>query len=54
MTGVASVRGARWAELVVLQLVLCWPSQWSRSPKAMIKAARWVDDISATTVPFDL
>jgi hypothetical protein len=44
--GTASVRGAHWAELVVRQLVSRWPVRWPRSPKAVIKAARWVDDLA--------
>jgi hypothetical protein len=41
------VRGARWAERVVKQLVSRWPNRWPRTPKSFAKAARWIDDLAA-------
>jgi hypothetical protein len=39
LCGVASLRGARWAEKAVRQLVQQWPVRWPRSPKAMSRAS---------------
>lgn len=44
--GTAALRGARWAEHVVQQLVASWPLRWPRSPKARYKAGEHVRDIA--------
>jgi hypothetical protein len=44
--GTASLRGARWAEHVVQQLVASWPLRWPRSPKARYKAGERIRDIA--------
>jgi hypothetical protein len=44
--GAASLRGARWAEKVVRELVERWPLRWPRSPKAVYKAGRWIEDLA--------
>jgi hypothetical protein len=45
LLGAASVRGRRWAELVVRQLVTRWPARWPGWAKAVFKAGRQVDDM---------
>jgi len=50
LAGTASVRGGRWAETVVRLLVARWPIRWPRSPKAVVIASRWVEDLAPTDV----
>jgi hypothetical protein len=44
--GSATVRGARWAEQVVAQLVRRWPARWPRSPRALVIASAKVHDLA--------
>jgi hypothetical protein len=46
LIGPASVRGTRWAEAVVRELVARWPTFWPRSPRAVIIATRKIADLS--------
>lgn len=47
LSGTATVRGGRWAELVVQQLASRWPVRWPQSAKAIAIATRWVQDLSS-------
>jgi hypothetical protein len=48
--GAAALRGARWAEKVVHELVERWPRRWPRSPKAVFKAGRWIEDLAGSNL----
>jgi len=43
--GPATVRGRRWAERIIKHLVMRWPEDWHRSPRAFIIATRLVEDL---------
>lgn len=48
LAGPASLRGRLWAEEVVRKLVLRWPRQWPRTPRATEMARARVADLAET------